>query len=162
VEFVLELGLGTFGSGTDSFGVVAVESTRWLGMVASTCQQLFPGPAASRSSWCVLNVQARPIFVIPRNQQCHTERSAHDALFSFCTLSESQRKIAYRLRAALDPQRLRIVESMILALYARVLDHAAGIGLQSGHGAANVAVNLYDLFHGRGFEEGGGYSLLYA
>jgi len=77
----------------------------------------------------MVNVQTRSILVIPRNQQRDTERSAHDALFSIRTLAKPQRQIAYRLRAALDPQRLCIVESMVLALHTRVFDHAAGIGL---------------------------------
>lgn len=51
------------------------------------------------------------------------------------------------------------MESVILACDASVLDHAAGVGLQAGHGAADVAVYLDDLFDGGGFEEGGGHAL---
>jgi len=40
-----------------------------------------------------------------------------------------------------------------------VLDHAASVGLEARHGAANVGVYLDDLFDGGGFEEGRGYAL---
>jgi hypothetical protein len=43
-----------------------------------------------------------------------------------------------------------------------VLDHAAGIGLQTRHGAANVAVDLDNLLYGARLKEGGGDALLYA
>lgn len=59
-----------------------------------------------------VNSQRRAILVPASNQQRHTERSGHDALLALCSLAESQRKIAYALCAALDGQRLRIVEVM--------------------------------------------------
>lgn len=34
MEFVLELGLGTFGARTDRFGIVAVKCSRGLGVIA--------------------------------------------------------------------------------------------------------------------------------
>jgi len=40
-----------------------------------------------------------------------------------------------------------------------VLDHAAGVGLQAGHGAPDVAVDFDDLLDGGGLEEGGGHAL---
>ena len=40
-----------------------------------------------------------------------------------------------------------------------MLNHATGVGLQAGHGAANVSVYFYNLFDRGGFEEGGGYAL---
>ena len=49
---------------------------------------------------------------------------------------------------------------MGLALDAGVLDHGAGVGLEAGHGTANVAVDLYNLLDGGGLEEGGGDALL--
>ena len=48
---------------------------------------------------------------------------------------------------------------MALALDAGVLDHGPRIGLQPAHRAPDVSVDLQDLLHGRGFEEGGGYAL---
>lgn len=48
---------------------------------------------------------------------------------------------------------------MALALDAGVLNHGPGVGLETGHGAANVAVDLDNLLDGGGFEEGGGDSL---
>jgi hypothetical protein len=40
------------------------------------------------------------------------------------------------------------VEGVVLALDTGVLDQVAGIGLQAGHGAANVLVNLNNLLYG--------------
>jgi len=40
-----------------------------------------------------------------------------------------------------------------------MFDHGTGIGLQAGHGAADVLVDFDYLFDGGGFEEGGGYTL---
>ena len=37
-----------------------------------------------------------------------------------------------------------------------MLDHAAGVGLEAGHGAPDVAVNLDDLLDRRGFQQRGG------
>lgn len=54
------------------------------------------------------------------------------------------------------------MEEVVLGLDARVLDHRAGVGLQAGHGAADVAVDFDDLFDGGGFEEGGGHALFNA
>ena len=48
------------------------------------------------------------------------------------------------------------MESVVLALDTGVLDHAAGVGLEAGHGAADVAVDFDDFFDRGGFEEGGG------
>lgn len=92
-----------------------------------------------------VNIQTRSVLIVPRNQQRHSEWSTHDALLALGTLSKPQRQIAYRLCTALDPKGLRVVESVVLALHARVLDHAAGIGLQTGHGAADVAIDFDNL-----------------
>jgi hypothetical protein len=43
-----------------------------------------------------------------------------------------------------------------------VLDHASCVGLQTRHGASNVAINLDNLLDGAGLEEGAGYALFYA
>lgn len=51
------------------------------------------------------------------------------------------------------------MEGVVLRLYAGVLDHRAGVGLQAGHGTAYVAVDLDDLFDGGGLEESGGDAL---
>lgn len=37
---------------------------------------------------------------------------------------------------------------MVLGFDAGVLDHGAGVGLQTGHGAADVGINFDDLFDG--------------
>jgi hypothetical protein len=49
---------------------------------------------------------------------------------------------------------------MVLGFHAGVLDHASCVSLESGHGAPDVSVYLYNLFNGAGFEEGGGYAFL--
>lgn len=51
------------------------------------------------------------------------------------------------------------MEAVILTLDAGVFDHGASVGLQAGHGAANVGVYFDNLLDGRGLEEGGGYAL---
>lgn len=51
---------------------------------------------------------------------------------------------------------------MVLRLDARMLDHGPGVGLQAGHGAANVAVDFDDFLDRGGFEERTGYALFYA
>jgi hypothetical protein len=51
---------------------------------------------------------------------------------------------------------------VVLALDAGVLDHASCVGLQTRHGAANVAVDFDNLLDGAGLEEGGGDALFYA
>jgi hypothetical protein len=52
------------------------------------------------------------------------------------------------------------MKGMVLRLYARMFDHGTGVGLQSGHCAPNVTVNLNYLLDGRGFEEGRGNTFL--
>lgn len=51
------------------------------------------------------------------------------------------------------------MEAVVLTLNAGVFDHGASVGLQAGHGAADVGVYLDNLFDGGGLEEGGGYAL---
>ena len=50
------------------------------------------------------------------------------------------------------------MEAVILTLDAGVFDHGASVGLQAGHGAADVGVYFDNLFDGRCLEEGGGYA----
>lgn len=54
------------------------------------------------------------------------------------------------------------MEAVILALDASVFDHGTSIGLQAGHGAADMGVYLNYLFDGRSLEEGGSYALFNA
>lgn len=104
--------------------------------------------------------QLRAILIVTRNQERHTKRPAHDALLAIRALTEAQRQIADGLGAALDAEGLVVVEEVALTLDAGVLDHGAGVGLETAHGAADVAVDLDDLLDGGGFEEGGGDALL--
>jgi hypothetical protein len=97
--------------------------------------------------------QAWPSFIESGNQQSYPEWPRHDTLLPFRTLPEPQRQVTDRLRTAFRPELLPVMECMVLALDSGVLDHAAGIGLQSAHGASDVAVDLDNLFHGRGLEE---------
>ena len=48
------------------------------------------------------------------------------------------------------------MERVVLGLDAGVLDHGAGVSLEAGHGAADVAVDFDDFLDGGGLEEGGG------
>ena len=54
------------------------------------------------------------------------------------------------------------MEAVVLGFDAGVLDHAAGVGLEPGHGAADVLVDLDDFFDRGGFEERGGDTLFNA
>ena len=103
--------------------------------------------------------QLRPPLIEARNQQRDAKRPAHDTLLALGALAEAQGQVADGLRAALHPQRLVVVEGMVLALDAGVLDHRARVRLQSRHGAADVSVDFDNLFYRRGFEEGRGYAL---
>ena len=51
------------------------------------------------------------------------------------------------------------MEAVVLTLNTGVFDHGASVGLQAGHGAADVGVYLDNLFNRRGLEEGGGNAL---
>jgi hypothetical protein len=43
-----------------------------------------------------------------------------------------------------------------------MLDHGASVGLETGHGAADVGVDFDDFLNGGGYEERGGDALLNA
>lgn len=105
-------------------------------------------------------VQRRTILIITCDQQGDAEGTAHDAGFAVGRLAEAEGQVADGLGAGLDAELLVVVEGVGLAFHAGVLDHRAGIGLQPGHGAADVAVDLDDLLDGGGLKEGGGYALL--
>ena len=51
------------------------------------------------------------------------------------------------------------MEAVVLAFDAGVFNHGASVGLQAGHGAANVGVYFDNLFDGGSLEEGGGHAL---
>jgi hypothetical protein len=134
---VLQLGLRTFASASDRLRIISVKGTTGLCMV-----------------------QLGTILVITGNQQCHAKRSAHDTLLAVRTLTKPQCQITDSLRAALDPEGLGEVEGVRLRFDTGVLDHAASVGLQARHGAANVLVNFDDLLDGRGLEQGRCHALL--
>lgn len=102
----------------------------------------------------------RTILINTSEQQGDTKRPTHDALLVIPRLSESQGQVTDGLGAALDSQRLGVVEGMVLAFDTGMLDQGPGICLQTGHGAANVLVDLNDLLDGGGLEEAGGDTLL--
>jgi len=54
------------------------------------------------------------------------------------------------------------MERVGLAFDSCVFDHRPGVGLQPGHGAANVPVDFDDLLDRGGFQEGRGYALFHA
>jgi hypothetical protein len=49
---------------------------------------------------------------------------------------------------------------MVLGGDSGVVDHGSGVGGKARHGAADVGVDLHDLFDGGGLEELGGHTLL--
>lgn len=104
--------------------------------------------------------QLRAGFIIAGNEEGNAEGPAHDGLLAVGALTEAKREIADGLGAALDAERLIVVEGMALALNTGVLDHGASVGLKAGHGTADVAVDLDNLLNGRGLEEGRGDALL--
>jgi hypothetical protein len=150
VELVLQLCLRALGAGSNSFGIVAVEGTGRFGVVPRS-RVLDNALGTARDDLC--DVQTWTVLIITCNQQRHTKRPTHDALLSLCTLTKPQRQVAYRLGAALDSQRLVVVESVVLTLDTRVLNHASCIGLQARHGASNVAIDFDNLLDGAGLEE---------
>jgi hypothetical protein len=99
---------------------------------------------------------------VARNQKRDAKRPAHDSVLALGSLTKPQRQVANSLRAAFNSQRLVVVESVVLALDSRVLDHTAGVGLQAAHRAADMTVYFDYLFDTRGFEEGGGDTLFNA
>lgn len=105
-------------------------------------------------------VQTWAVFIVASNQESDTERPTHDTLLAVSRLAEPQGQVADGLGAALDAQGLVVVEGVALALDAGVLHHAARIGLQTTHRAANVPVNLDNLLDRGGLEEGRRYALL--
>lgn len=58
--------------------------------------------------------QRRSVLIPATDEQRHTKWPGHYALLTLRTLTESQREIAYALCAALDGQRLSVVEGMRL------------------------------------------------
>lgn len=134
---ILQLRLRALAPTPNSLRIIAIKRSTGLGMV-----------------------QTGPILIIPRNQQRDAKRPAHDGLLPLGGLAEAQGQVADGLRAALDAQVLVVVEGVALALDARVLDHAARISLQPGHGTADVTVDFDDLLDRGGFEERGGHALL--
>lgn len=108
-------------------------------------------PVESATRFCVVELGA--ILVNTGNQQRNAERAGHNAFFSVRALSEPQGQVADGLGAALDAELLVEVERVGLGLDAGVLNHATGVRLEAGHGAAYVAVYFDDFFDGRGLEE---------
>ena len=93
-------------------------------------------------------VKLGAVLIIARNQKRYTKWSGHDGLLTVGTLTEPQGQVADSLGAALNSQGLVVVEGMGLALNSGVLNHGSSIGLQSGHGAADMAVDLDNLLDG--------------
>ena len=100
------------------------------------------------------------VLIVASNQKSNAERPTHDALLSISTFAEAQSEIADRLGAALNAEGLVVVEGVRLALNTSVLNHRACIGLETAHGAADVAVDLDNLLDGGGLEKGGSDALL--
>ena len=135
--FVLQLCLCTLRPRADGLCVVAVKGTAGLSVE-----------------------QLGPVLVVAGNEQGDAKGPAHDGLLPLGALAKAQGQVADGLGAALDAEGLVVVEGVALALDTGVLDHGAGIGLQAGHGAANMAVNLDNLLDRRRLEQGRGDALL--
>lgn len=99
------------------------------------------------------NIQRRLASVISGNQQGHTERPRHDPLLPVHTLTEPEGEVTDDLGTRLDRQVLVIVKLVAHRLGPGVLDHRPGVGLQAGHGASEVVVDLDNLLHRRRFPE---------
>lgn len=139
VIFVLQLGLSTLASGSDGLRVVAVKGAAGLSVV-----------------------ELGAVLVVAGDEQGDAEGAGHDALLAVGALAEAQGQIADGLGAALDAQGLVVIEGVALRLDAGVLDHAASVGLQTTHGAADVAVDLDNLLDRRRLQQGRGHPLLHA
>jgi hypothetical protein len=131
VVLILQLGLGALAAAANGLGVVAVKGARGLGVV-----------------------ERGPVLVVAGNEQGDAKGTAHDALLAVSALAKAQGQVADGLGARLDAQGLVVIEGVALALDARVLDHAARIGLQPAHGAPNVPVDLDNLLDRRRLEQG--------
>lgn len=134
---VLQLRLGTLGARANSLGIIPVKGTAGLSME-----------------------QLGAVLIVAGDEEGNAKGSAHDGLLAVSTLAESKGEVTDGLGGALDAEGLVVVEGVALALDAGVLDHGAGVGLEAGHGAANVAVNLDNLLDRRRLEEGRGDALL--
>lgn len=106
--------------------------------------------------------QLRPILIMSSNQERHTKWPTHDRLLTIRTFTKPQRQVANSLRRALHTQGLIVVEGVALAFDTGVLDHGAGVGLQAGHGAADVTVDLDNFLDGGRLQQGRGYALFNA
>ena len=100
------------------------------------------------------DLQLRTLLIHTRNQQRNTKRPTHHRILIMHTLTEPQRQIAHRLRNTLHLDVLVVREGVVLRGDAGMVDHRACVGDESGHGAAEVCVDLHYLFDGGGFEEG--------
>lgn len=108
------------------------------------------------SSWLVKrqfvlsNLQLWTLIIVPpSNQKCNTKRSRHDRFLPLGTLTEPQGQVAYRLCTTLNTKLLVVIESVVLRLDPGVLNHAAGIRLQTRHGTSNVSVDFHNLLYAR-------------
>ena len=137
VILVLQLGLSAFGSRTNGLGIIPVKGATRLGME-----------------------QLGSVLVVAGDEEGNAKGATHDGLLAVSTFAEAQGKVADGLSAALDTKGLVVVEGVRLALDTGVLDHGAGVGLETGHGATDVAVDLDNLLNRRRLEEGRGYALL--
>lgn len=127
--FILQFSLGALRARANGLGIISVKGAAGFGVK-----------------------QLGPVLVVASDEQGDAKRPAHDSLLAFGALSEAQSEITDGLSGALDAEGLVVVEVVILALDAGVLNHGAGVGLQARHGAANVTVNFDNLLDRRRLE----------
>lgn len=104
--------------------------------------------------------QLGAVLVVAGDEQGDAKRPTHDGLLAVGALAEAQGQVADGLSRALDAESLVVVEVVVLALDAGVLNHGAGVGLETRHGTANVAIDFDNLLDRRGLEQRGGDALL--
>jgi hypothetical protein len=97
--------------------------------------------------------QLRTVLVDPRDEQCDAERARHHRVIVVDALAEAERKVADRLRRALDADPLVVRERVVLRGHARVVDHRARVRGEARHCAAEVRVDLHDLLDRRVHEQ---------
>jgi hypothetical protein len=88
------------------------------------------------------------------DQQGNAKRPAHHSILVMHTLTKAEGKVAHRLCDTLDFDALVISERVILGRDPGVIDHGPRIGGKTGDRAAEMCVDLHDLFYRRGLKQG--------
>lgn len=147
---VLERLLGGVRTRTDRLGLIPHERSGGVGVV----------PVSVSSTLRMGSLQLGSVVINTGNEERNTEWSGHEGLVVVDTLSEAEREVTHRLRARLDTDLLVVRELVHLRGDAGVVDHRARVRRQARHRAANVPVDLHDLFDRGRLEQGRLHTLL--